>query len=161
MRKFNMFFMHKYVCSLLIALLCLTISHVLKAQPSKLSEQKRWIKEHIGDFKKVVTFKDSKAEKIIYHTDSIAQLISIEMKEDGIHKFVEWYFKDGQIFYSEQLWTEINTGKRIDFQKAYYTEGMLSLWIKNGINIDRFSAEFNDFNKQMKSFLKDLKGFFK
>jgi len=153
--------MHKYVYSILITLLCFSISTVLKAQPSKLSEQKKWIKEHIGDFKKVVAFKDSKAEKIIYHTDSIVQLISIELKEDGINKFVEWYFKDGQIFYSEQLWIEMNTGKRIDYQKAYYTEGVLSLWIKNGINIDRFSSEFNDFNRQMKGFLKDLKGFYK
>ena len=91
----------------------------------------------------------------------MAQLISIDVKEDGVNKFVEWYFKDGQIFYSEQIWTEEKTGKRLDHQKAYYSEGNLSLWIKNGINIDKYSPEFNEFSTQMAGFLKNLKGTFK
>lgn len=136
-------------------------SIMVKAQPSKLSEQKKWIKEHLGDYQKTIAFKDNKAEKLVYHQDSVAQLISIEVKEDGVKKFVEWYFKDGQIFYSEQLWTEEKTGNRVDYQKAYYSDGNLSLWIKNGINIDKYSPEFNDFNSQMAGFVKNLKGQFK
>ena len=136
-------------------------SFLAEAQPSKLSEQKKWIKEHLDDYQKTIAFKDSKAEKLVYHQDSIAQLISVEVKEDGVKKFVEWYFKDGQIFYSEQVWTEEKTGKRLDYQKAYYVEGNLSLWIKNGINIDKYSSEFNDYSTQMAGFVKNLKGPFK
>ncbi len=139
----------------------LFFSVLADAQPSKLSEQKKWIKEHLGDYQKTIAFKDNKAEKLVYHQDSVAQLISIEVKEDGVNKFVEWYFKDGQIFYSEQIWTEEKTGKRLDHQKAYYSEGNLSLWIKNGINIDKYSPEFNEFSTQMAGFLKNLKGTFK
>ena len=131
------------------------------AQPSKMTEYKNWIKEHLSDFEKVVDYKDSIAEKLIYHKDSVVQLIVVDEKQNGLNKHVEWFFKDGQLFFSEQIWINPKTGRREDHQKAYYVDGALSLWIKNDLNIDKYSPEFKEYSSKIAEFIVNFKGKFK
>lgn len=132
-----------------------------RTQPSKMSEQKEWIKEHLSDYSKVVDYQDSIAQKIIYHQDSLVQMIVVDVKQDGLNKHVEWYFRNGQLFYSEQVWTNQKSGRREDHQKAYYVDGALSLWIKNGLNIDKYSPEFAEYSSKIGEFISNFKGKFK
>lgn len=120
-------------------------------------------KYNLDSFQKIEKINDTSSYRQIYKQGKELKLISIEnkdMRDSGkyIDKKVEWYFSNGQLIYSEQIWTDITTDKIIDTQKFYLHDQHLISWIKieNKI-VDDTSQEFKDFDAEMTAYEIKLK----
>ena len=80
-------------------------------------------------------------------------LTIIYHNEQNIDKYVEWYFSNGQMLYSEQIWTNTKTGKIVDDEKFYFVDGRLFAWIKmDGRHVNKDSRPFKNFDSGLEAY---------
>ena len=63
---------------------------------------------------------------------------------------MEWYFSNGHLIYSQQIWTDIETKEVIDNQKYYLNDQHMIAWIKfENKTVDNASQEFKDMDADL------------
>jgi len=103
----------------------------------KLKDQ---IKSKIQEYQKIEKFKDNTGSRYLFVKDNQLQMVTVSFKENNIDKNVEWYFSDGQLIYSEQVWKE--SDKKINQEKFYLNNNHLIGWLKDGKKVSKRSSEF-------------------
>jgi hypothetical protein len=138
----------KRIILTIVTVFCLTIG--IKAQTEQeqmitIDKQKTEIKNAINTYRKVVRFKDSLSYKYVYLKNKDLQMVNIWVKTDSLNKDVEWYFVNGKLVYSEQIWKSIKTNKVVDHKQFYLNDDKLFVGIgTNGKRIDPASKEFKE-----------------
>ena len=128
------------------------------AQLTSIDKIQLEIKNNIANFQKVEKFKNNNlGYRYVYLKDKEIQLITLLAKDGSIDKNVEWYFSKGQLIYSQQIWTDTTTGKIVDNEKFYLSNGQLIAWINGEKTIDNSSQEFKDANNQLIAYIDKLK----
>ena len=77
---------------------------------------------------------DSAGYKYIYTKNHTLQLVLIDYKEQGIDKKVVWYFSGKQLVYAEQTLTNVSSGKLVDNEKVYLSNGHIIAWLDSQNN---------------------------
>lgn len=105
--------------------------------------------KNLPSFTKLVKVNNETGNRIVYLKNNDLKLITVYSKDNNIEKNVEWYFSDGELIYSEQKWIDLTTGKVINNEKIYVSNGHLIACEKtNGKFVDQDSDEFKDLDKR-------------
>ena len=93
-----------------------------------------------------------------YIKDKELKRTTVYHRDQNTDKSVEWYFSNGQLIYSEQIWTIIKSQKIVDDEKFYLADGHLFAWIKmNGKYVDKDSKQFKGFEDGLEGYIIKLK----
>ena len=107
------------------------------------------IKNNIGSFQKIEKYNDNSGHKYYFVKDKQLQLVTVDFQDDNINKKVEWYFSNGKLIYSEQIWTDTKSKNIIDNERFYLSNDKLISWIKESQAVENNSREFQDTNTQL------------
>lgn len=133
-----------------------------KEQIADIDKKRQEIRNNISNYRQTQNHTDSNGYSYVYKQDTALKLIMIEYKDRRdtgkyIDKKVEWYFSNGHLIYSEQIWTDIATGKLVDNQKFYLDDRHMIAWIKfDNEAIDITSQEFIDIDAKVVLYGKKL-----
>jgi hypothetical protein len=127
-----------------------------KQQITDIDKARQEIRNNIQNFQKIEKVRDSTGSRYVYLKEKELQLITVNYRDKNVDKTVEWYFSNGQLIYSEQVWTEIKSNKTIDNEKFYLSNGHLISWTKEDIIVDNNSQEFMDVDAQLTTYASKL-----
>ncbi len=144
--------MKKYLITLVLG--CIIMQGLFAQSENQkiieIDKTKLEIRNNISTLHKVVEVQDSAGYRYSYYNANGLTLISIYYKDKNIDKYVDWYFSNGQMIYTELTWTDNVTNKLIDNEKFYLSDGHMINWLKSGTKpVDITSKEF----KQMDTLL--------
>ncbi len=142
----------KQIILLIIASFVLThgsFTQTENQQVFDINQEVQKIKNNIQEFEKIEKFKDSTGYRYVYLKDNEVQIISVLFIDENIHKKVEWYFSNGELIYSEKIWTNIDSNIVIENELCYLGGRKLILWTKGNDVVDDTSKEFKDFESEL------------
>ena len=88
------------------------------------------IKTNLNSYTKSKAFKDSISSSDFFLQDNELKLVIVKTNDENIEKRVSWYFADGRLIFSEQVWIDNKTNALIDHEEFYQGMGRLLAWIK-------------------------------
>ena len=123
-------------------------------QIADINKIKQEIKDSVPTFQMIEKATDpGGGYRHAYLKNNSVVLTIIYHRDQNIDKYVEWYFSGGQLIYSEQIWTNVKTGKIVDNEKFYLVGGRLFAWIKmDGSAINKSSKQFRDFDSGLETY---------
>jgi len=134
-----------------------TYAQIYNQQITDIDKARREIKNNIQNFQKIEKIRDSTGSRYVYFKEKELQLITVFCEDKNIDKSVEWYFSNGQLIYSEQIWTDTKSSKTIDNEKFYLSNGHLIAWTKENNPVDNTSQEFKDVDVQLFTYAEKIK----
>jgi hypothetical protein len=114
-------------------------------------------KVNTNELKMMEIAKDKNGYRHDYFIGNDLKLVQVYYNENDIEKNVSWYFNNGQIIYSTQLWTNHKTKDTIDNERLYFYYENLIAWTKNGKPVDENSSEFKKVGVDLKEYAHKLK----
>lgn len=114
---------------------------------------------NINSYQKEEAFKDKDGTsfRYVYRQNKELKLIAVKTMDGNVEKRVSWYFNNGQLIFSEQIWTDNESNKLIDHEQFYTDYGNLIAMIKNDKPVATTSDEFKEVSKGLKSYAEKLK----
>jgi hypothetical protein len=132
-------------------------SQTEKEQINAIDNAKMAIDNNIGSYQRTETYNDGGNSKCVFKNGNQLKMVTIDIKDKNIDKKVEWYFANGGLIYSQQVWTNIRTGKIIDNEKTYVNNNQALSWIKNdNVSVGHSSEEFIDMNASLMAYAAQL-----
>jgi hypothetical protein len=132
-------------------------SQTEKEQITAIDNAKLAIDNNMGNYQKTKTYKEGANSKSVYKDGNELEMVTIDIIDKNVDKKVEWYFVNGGLIYSGQVWTNLKTGKIIDNEKTYVNNNQALCWIKtNNALVDRSSEEFIDMNASLMAYAAQL-----
>lgn len=126
-------------------------------QLTAIEKIKDEIKNSISSYQKKEKFKDATGYRYAYFKGSELQVVAAFYKDTSTEKHVDWYFQNGQLIYSVQLWTDIKTKDTLDYERYYLTNERLIAWFKFDKQVDRNTVVFKKLNYRMRDYVGELK----
>ena len=119
-----------------------------------INKTKQEIKDSVPSYQMLEKATDpSGGYRHAYLKNGTVALTVIYHRDGYIDKNVEWYFSDGKLIYSEQIWTNVKTGEIVDDEKFYLRDGRLFAWIKtNSKFVDKESRQFKNFDSGLEAY---------
>ncbi len=116
------------------------------------------IKSNLINCKVIEKSKTERGSKLIYLQNDAVQLITVSDKANWHTKEVAWYFENGQLLFSEQKTTDINSKAITNNEKFYFQEGHLKAWINMDNHlVDDTSEAFRYMDTEIIEFASSLK----
>lgn len=114
------------------------------------------IKNNLNKYQKVEKLNDNNGIKYVYKDGNELKIISLVVNDSETNKSVEWYFANGQLIYSQQIWIDQKSNEIIDNEKCYLISGQLIAWTKNNKTVDTTTEEFKKVNSELQAYAKVL-----
>jgi hypothetical protein len=139
----------------LITILFSTLTQGLSGQTigfqlNKIDSLKEKIAIELPTYSKLEKISNKTGLRFIYTKDNELKLIIVFTVDNNIAKNVEWYFSNGELIYSEQKWIDNSTGKIINNEKFYLSDGHLIAWKYTDNNfVEKDSEEFKVMDKKI------------
>ena len=123
-----------------------------------IDKMKQEIKNNVNSYTKTEKVKDSTGYRYVYTKGNDLQLVTVYYKNiNNIDKSVEWYFHNGQLFYSEKVWTNRTTEKVVENEKFYLNNEQLFAWFQDGKWKDVTSPAFKKMADDLAAYAAKLK----
>lgn len=146
-----------FIMLLIFAITQALFSQTVESQLTKLDSLKEVITQEIPGYSKLEKINKKTGHRLVYTKGHEIKLITVFSKDKDLDKNVSWYFANGELFYSEQKWTDSSTGSLVNNEKFYLTNGHLIAWIKTDNSfVNRDSEEFKDIDKKLVDYGKIL-----
>jgi len=130
-----------------------------RIQITSTNQLRKMITDNKDRYRKTENINDSTGYKYVFRQDKELRIVMMDFKDktqqgNYIDKKVEWNFLNGDLIYSEQVWTEIKTNKIIDKQQFYFNKynnaWYMAAWIKfDNKEVNPDSQEFKDKETQL------------
>ena len=115
-------------------------------------------KNDIGTYRKVVRDEDASKYRWHFFKGKELKLVQLRTHDESNEMFVEWYFNNGQLYYSEQNWTNTETKQLMQNNKMYLKDEILFAWISSQKGmVDTTSTDFNELAAALKKYAQELK----
>ena len=115
------------------------------------------IKAGMNSYRKVEKFKNNTGYDNGYFKENKLQLIKVLYKDTITEKNVEWYFNNGLLIYSMQLWIDVKTKDTLDYERYYLSNERFIAWFKFDKPVERNSVVFKKLAYRMRDYIGDLK----
>ncbi len=150
--------MKKYLLIILtsFAIIQGVYSQTDKQQIANIEKATKEIKSNISNYQKTEKIKDSSGNRYVYKDGNELKLITVYFEDNDANKNVEWYFANGLLIYTQQVWTDRKTNKVVNNEKCYLNSGHLIAWTKDDKLVDVTSDEFKMVSIDLQAYEKEL-----
>lgn len=126
-------------------LICVVVTFFSYSQSNNIADIDKLtkdIKANLNSYQKVIKTNTSDGLRLVYFKDKTLKLITVKAIELDKEKYVEWFYDNGQLIYSDTNWLDKKTQKITFTEKCYLNNGQLISWINQNKTIDNSSDEF-------------------
>ena len=117
-------------------------SQIAQQQIAYIEKETKEIKNNITKYQKIEKQDSLGNSNCIYKNNGELKLKKVYYQDTDANKNVEWYFANGELIYSQKIWTDKKTNNVIENEKCYLNNNHLIEWTKNGKSVDSTSEEF-------------------
>jgi len=128
-----------------------------KEQIAGIEKMKQVIVDKLDSYTKIEKYKDSISSKYYFFQDKELKLVVLKTIDNKLEKRVSWYFANGQLIFSEQIWIDDKTNRIINHEQFYTHSGHLIAWIKtDNTKEDTSSTGFKYIDKNLGAYAEEL-----
>jgi hypothetical protein len=155
--------MKKYLAILLVIVISLGVFAQSKSTDkaelkAHIEKQAEIIKRDLNSYSKSEMSADSAGYRWHYFKGNELKLVHVKYTRNETEMNVDWYFNNGELIYSESIWTNTQSGKLVQNVKAYLNNGQLFEGESSLIGkIEPGSKEFKEMEDGLKDYAKKLK----
>ena len=107
-------------------------------------------------FEKKELSNSNEGNSYVWLQDEEPRIVMVNQK-DSVEKNVTWYFLDQKLLYSETLWTDRETNKKLYEEKTYHDKGILFAWLNSENKFkDANSIEFKSLDRKLQAYSQEL-----